>query len=356
MTLPVTEPRPNFSPFPYERLRRVTRREAALESAIARWLAARGGLGERVARLWGGPVRLRIVGTAAALPPDAALAEVRAGGGSFVLAASPAPVRALAQRLLGGPEELAAPRPLGAVEQAIWALAVAAALEDAGVAAEVWPLAGLPADRGGAKDPARLMPHAEPVRRSAAEDPARLMIYLAVELPAGSMTVVVCVPPDLALRAPPPREAPSWSIPLPVVVGRCAIPRDAAAALGPRDIVTIDGALELVLGDGALGLSAAPGAMAAAVATGYVRRDVGLPDEAHLELTVQLGTTRLPLRRITELAVGEIVPLGRPLAGPYEVRVAGQLVGHGELLDVDGELGVRIVSMAHGPGLRSGQE
>lgn len=338
MTLPVTEPVPNFSPFPYERLRRVTRREAAFESALARWLASRGGLGDRVARLWGGPVRLRIVGAVAALPPDAALAEVRAGGASVVLAASPAPVRALAQRLLGGPEELAAPRPLGAVEQAIWALAIAAALEDAGVAAEVWPLAALPAERGGAKDP------------------ARRMISLAVELPAGSMTVVACVPPDLALRTPPPRAAPAWSIPLPVVVGRCAIPREAAAALGPRDIVTIDGALELVLGDGALGLSAAPGAMAAAVATGYVRRDVGLPDEAHLELTVQLGTTRLPLRRITELAVGEIVPLGRPLSGPYEVRVAGELVGHGELLDVDGELGVRIVSMAQGPGPRSGQE
>ena len=77
---------------------------------------------------------------------------------------------------------------------------------------------------------------------------------------------------------------------------------------------------------------------------------------AHLELTVQLGTTRLPQRRIAALAVGEISPLGRPLAGPYEVRAAGQRLGHGELLDVDGELGVRIVSLLAVSGPRSGQE
>jgi type III secretion protein Q len=62
------------------------------------------------------------------------------------------------------------------------------------------------------------------------------------------------------------------------------------------------------------------------------------------------------VRQLVELAVGEVIPLGRPLAGPYEVRAAGQLVGEGELLDVDGELGVRIVSLFHGSGSRSGQE
>ncbi len=328
----MTATRPNFSPYPYERLRRVTRREAALESAIARWIAARPP-GDRVARLAGGRVRVRVVGHGQreALDPHAALGEVRAGGASIVLAASSRPVRALAQRLLGGPEELAAARPLGMVEHAMWALAVAASIEDAGVAAEVWPLAAAP-------------------------DPAGSRIELALELPAGPMTVVACLPPDLELRAPPPREPPAWSLALPVVVGRCAIPREAALALAPRDVVTLEGGLELVVGDGGLPLRAAPGALAAEVASGYVRRDMALPDDAHLELTVQLGTTRLPLRRLAELAVGEIIPLGRPLAGPYEVRAAGQLVGHGELLDVDGELGVRIVSLVHGPGSRSGQE
>lgn len=318
---------PNFSPFPFERLRRVTRREAALESAIARWLAARppGAPGERLARLVGGRVRVRVVGrTGGGLDPHAAVAEVRGGGSSIVVAAASAPVRALAQRLLGGPDELAAPRPLALAEQAIWALAVAAALEDAGIAALVWPLPGPPPEPDGPR------------------------IELAVELPAGPLAVVACFPPDLELRAPPPRARASWSIALPVVVGRCAIPRAAARALGLRDVVTLEGGLELAIGDGGVGLRADPAAMAAEVATGYVRRAMAgsaVSDEAHLELTVQLGTTRLPVRRLAELAIGEVIPLGRPLAGPYEVRVAGQLVGQGELLDVDGELGVRIVSL-----------
>ena len=53
----------------------------------------------------------------------------------------------------------------------------------------------------------------------------------------------------------------------------------------------------------------------------------------------------LSLRQVFELAVGQIVPLGRPLAGPFELRAAGRVVGRGELVDVDGELAVRIVSL-----------
>jgi flagellar motor switch/type III secretory pathway protein FliN len=72
---------------------------------------------------------------------------------------------------------------------------------------------------------------------------------------------------------------------------------------------------------------------------------MSLPDDAHVELTVALGTTQLSLRQVVELAIGQIIQLGRPLAGPFELRAAGRIVGRGELVDVDGELGVRIVSL-----------
>ena len=80
------------------------------------------------------------------------------------------------------------------------------------------------------------------------------------------------------------------------------------------------------------------------MATGYVRT-VAASDEAGLPVTVQLGTTRLSLRRLGELAVGEVIGLGRPLAGPYEIHAGGRLIGHGELVDLDGETGIRIVSL-----------
>jgi hypothetical protein len=323
---------PNFSPFPFDRLRRLTRRDAAIETSLARWFAA-GRLGARVSALAGGAVAARLVGVAPYAPdPHAAVAEVRAGGLPITVAASSRPVRALAQRLLGGPAELDAPRPLTVVEHAIWALAVSAALVDLGVAGEVWPLGGA-------------VP--EPATRGA------VTVAFVVELPpglgAGPMTVMASCPPELLLRAPPPRPLHAWPLDAPIVVGRCALPRASVGGLAVRDVVTLERCLDLVIGAGAIGLSAAPGAVEARVATEYVPRDMALPDDAMLEVTVRLGTTRLSLRQLGELAIGQIVPLGRPLAGPYEIHAAGHVVGQGELVDIDGELGVRIVSIADQP-------
>lgn len=333
---------PNFSPFPFARLQRVTRREAALSSVLARWISSRP-LGARCAKLAGGPVTVELrgmhsaaVGTLepthaaaagrpgrASIDPHAAIAEVRIAGAAFVLAGSSRPVRSLAQRLLGGPTELAAPRPLSTVEHAIWALALATAIEDMGLAAEVWPLADLDPD----------------LARDA------LQIELTIDLAGTPCSVVVLCPRDLELRVPPVRALPAWPIDMPVVVGSCAVPRDSLSQLAIRDVITLDGHLALWIGDGTIGLAATTGAVEAKVTTGYGARDMALPDEAHVELVVQLGTTRLTLRQLGELAPGAIVALGRPLAGPYEVRAAGRLIGQGELVDVDGEVGVRIVSL-----------
>lgn len=298
----------------------MSRADAAIESAIARWIAVRP-LGARTAELAGGPVRVEVVGLGGAIDPHAAIAELRIGGLSIPMAAAGRPIRRLAQRLLGGPDELDAPRPLTAAEHAIWALVLAAAIEDTGVSAEVWPALGGELPAGG------------------------LRLALRVDLAGAPMTVVACCPPELTVRPPPPRPVPAWPLALSVIVGRTALTRAEVRRLAVRDVITIERGLALWVGDGAVGLRAAPGAIEAEVATGYVGRDMGLPDEAHLELTVELGTTRLTLRQLAELAIGQIVPLGRPLAGPYEIRAAGQPVGQGELVDVDGELGVRIVSL-----------
>ncbi len=315
---------PSFSPFPFERLRHISRRDAALETTIARWIAATSGPLARTTAVAGAPVEVRLIGLATA-PADvhAALAEVRIRGGAFVIAAASAPIRQLAGRLLGGLPELPAARPLAPTEHAIWALLVAAAIEDARLDAEVWPLL-------------------EP--RALTDD--TVAIELAIRIGDAPLTVHVHVPRGLAVRVPPPRAIPAWTFDVPIVVGRAAIAARDVFALTPRDAITVERVLELVIGDGCVGLSASPGALEATVVTGYGRRDMALPDEAQLELTVQLGTTRLTLRQLAELAVGQIIPLNRPLAGPYEVRVAGRVVGEGELVDLDGELGVRIVSIA----------
>ncbi|MCX5744178.1 MAG: FliM/FliN family flagellar motor switch protein, partial [Proteobacteria bacterium] len=174
-------------------------------------------------------------------------------------------------------------------------------------------------------------------------------IAFALQLGDVASAITAFVPPAVAVRVAPARAPAAWTsrvvLDLPIVVGRCALPRAAVARLGVRDVVTIERTLELVIGEGALHLAAAPGAMEARIASEYVRHSMALPDEAELELTVTLGTTKLALRTLVELTVGQIVPLGRPLAGPFELRAAGKLVGAGELVDIDGELGVRITRL-----------
>ncbi len=214
----------------------------------------------------------------------------------------------------------------------MWTLVVAAALVDLGVPGQAWLAI-------------------DPVPEWA--DPLRLAVELvAAEQP---VTVWIDVPRELARRVRPPR-AGAWServeLDVVVAVARCTLDAGAVAALAIGDIVTTErvaGGVELVLGDGAVALAVAPGAVVATVASEYVPRDMAIGDDAELELVVALGTTRLSLRRLAELAVGQVVPLGRPLAGPFELRAAGRVLGRGELVDVDGELGVRVVSLGDSP-------
>lgn len=327
---------PNFSAYPFHRLRTLTRRQAQLESTLARWIAARGR-GERLARLVGGSVRAEVV-AAGALDPFAARCQVRVRGAAIDVRGSGMAVRRIAQRLLGGPDELAAPRPLGVVETSLFALVVATALEDLGVAGEVVPVLD---DEPG--DVTR-------VERLAERGTDR--VDLSVVLGDILLAVEIVAPADLLLRVPPMREPPAWLstivLDVPIVLGRCALARRALERLAVRSLVTLEraaGDAELAVLGGSVGLAGAAGALEARVATGYVPRDMSLPDEAPVELTVTLGTTRLSLRQVADLAIGQIIQLGRPLAGPFELRAEGRVLGRGELVDVDGELAVRIVSL-----------
>jgi type III secretion protein Q len=315
---------PKFSAYPWEALPQRTAREAQLESAAARWIAARRLKGA-LAQLVGGTVQINTA-KAGSADPNAAACEVRIGGRALWVRGGALAVRRIAQQLLGGPPELAGPRPLGYVEQAVWALVVATALDDAGVPAEVWPCPDL----------VDMVP--------------RETIELAAQLGEISLTVWIALPCGVSL-AVPDQPCAAWTdrvaLDVPIVVGRCAIERAAIDGLAVRDAITLErpaGDAELAIGRAGVGLAVASGAVVGEVRTGYVRRDMHLPDGC-IELEVMLGSTQLTIRRLAELTVGQIVQLGRPLAGPFEIRVAGKRVGQGELIQVDGELGVRILSL-----------
>lgn len=294
-----------------------------MQSLVARWLSATSSELPRLTTLAGKP---RITLSSVVVDdPFAARCTVRVGDASFEARASSMGIRRIAQRLLGGPEELAAPRPLTFAEDAMWSLLVDTALGDLRIAGQVWP---------------------SPSPRSTTSQAA---FDLDIVLGDIALAVAIDIPADLDLRNPPEKAPPAWAdqlrVDATIVVGRCALHPEDLARLKTRSLVTIDNVLELEVLGGALALRAEPRAVVAEVVTGYVRRPMSLPDNAHVELTVALGTTQLSLRQVFELSVGQIVSLGRPLAGPFELRAAGRRVGKGELVDVDGELAVRIVSV-----------
>lgn len=64
--------------------------------------------------------------------------------------------------------------------------------------------------------------------------------------------------------------------------------------------------------------------------------------DAPVVVRVELGSVTLSARKWTELAPGDVIETGRRIGEPVVLRVAGRELARGELVNVEGELGVRI--------------
>ena len=79
----------------------------------------------------------------------------------------------------------------------------------------------------------------------------------------------------------------------------------------------------------------------AAIGTG-AGRDLRLLADIELELTVELGRARIPLRDLLSLTPGVVLELERAAGEPVDVLVNGRVVARGEVVVVDGDFGVRV--------------
>ena len=68
-------------------------------------------------------------------------------------------------------------------------------------------------------------------------------------------------------------------------------------------------------------------------------------DGVPVEVVCELGRVTMTGREVLELRPGAVIPVGRPLAGPVDLTVGGRVVARGELVDVEGEIGVRITQI-----------
>jgi flagellar motor switch/type III secretory pathway protein FliN len=62
-------------------------------------------------------------------------------------------------------------------------------------------------------------------------------------------------------------------------------------------------------------------------------------------LVVELGRLNLPISRLADLRPGDVLDLSHHAREPVELTSGGKLVARAELIQIDTELGVRILSV-----------
>ena len=67
--------------------------------------------------------------------------------------------------------------------------------------------------------------------------------------------------------------------------------------------------------------------------------------ELPVQVTCEIGRVTLSAKEVLELRPGAVLPVGRPLAGPVDLTAGGRVLARGELVDVEGEIGVRITEI-----------
>ena len=345
-------------PYPIEQLRRLTRERAREISDWAR-SGPIGGLatGGRGARDW--------LGT----PIDVSLGPVRewdGGGlleGAFVLLEGepraglwldPAIAGALVERTLGG-EEDACPTlgPMGEVERGVLAYAVARWLGSG-----AWSV-GTVLTSG--------PPLIEAVRPR-----ARWSLALSLGVARGRGELWLGASDGLA---PAPRRTPPGWLPIEVWIdgGRATLSAAEIAALGVGDVVIPEEPWIDAHGHGMVHLRAARSALTfvcrsdRALVVERVEEDAGsvegrrgerskgkteMSDESiakmgatPVTLHVEVARLEMTFGDIATLAVGEVVHTGRELGREVTLRAGDRAVARGELVDVDGELGVQITAL-----------
>lgn len=67
--------------------------------------------------------------------------------------------------------------------------------------------------------------------------------------------------------------------------------------------------------------------------------------DAPVEVSVELARIRLTLAELQALRVGEVVASGAPIGEHVRLRVGDVVIGEGELVEIDGQIGVRLASL-----------
>ena len=73
--------------------------------------------------------------------------------------------------------------------------------------------------------------------------------------------------------------------------------------------------------------------------------DINMILDIPVQLTVELGRTRIPIKNILQLAQGSVVELEAMAGEPLDVLVNGYLIAQGEVVVVNEKFGIRLTDI-----------
>jgi type III secretion protein Q len=267
------------------------------------------------------PVAARVTLDLTALPATA------------LLEVDPALVVSVVDALAGGPGAATAATALTPIEQSALELLALAALDGACSVREV-DVALAPRLSRGAPEPASALALELDVSIGAVSGRGRLLV------PA---TAVRALADGAAGRAPT-----STRIPVSIRSGSAELSEAELGSLATGDVVLLDArdrAGDALVLPGGARIRGRLGEATFEVEELMTQRNVQIP----VMLEVELARVEVSLADIAQLEPGSALPLALDRRGVVTLRVGERTIGRGELVEVDGAVGVRVLSLVGTP-------
>ncbi|MCC4833442.1 flagellar motor switch protein FliN [Shewanella sp. 10N.7] len=74
-------------------------------------------------------------------------------------------------------------------------------------------------------------------------------------------------------------------------------------------------------------------------------KDMSFFHQLPVQVTLELASTEMSLGELTQMGEGDVVALDRMVGEPLDIRVNGALLGRGEVVEVNGRYGVRLLEV-----------
>jgi flagellar motor switch protein FliN/FliY len=87
------------------------------------------------------------------------------------------------------------------------------------------------------------------------------------------------------------------------------------------------------------------GGASGAIASREMRPGFDLLHDVEMEVTAELGRTRMSVKDLLSLVPGAVIELDRAAGGPADLLVNGRLIARGEVVVIDENFGIRITEI-----------